>query len=83
MTTTASNSIDRKLIKEGVSMSQYVFTSSGERCESTWETYEEAYEDLVKSNAWGVVLKHKPYSFDDDEIPEEIKVFEFMPHLKP
>jgi len=66
-----------------VTSDDHVYTSSGEQCESTWGTYEEAYQDLVKGKAWGVILKHLPYNFDDEVKPEEVKVYEHLPNLNP
>lgn len=60
----------------------YVYTASGELTESTFGTYEEAYAEVTKYNAWGVVLKHKPYSFEEER-PQEKVVYEHLKHLKP
>lgn len=57
----------------------FVYTSSGERCEGTFGSFGEAKINLIKSGAWGVVLKHKPYDFEDGiEIEEEV-VYEYLP----
>lgn len=61
---------------------EYVYTASGELCESTFGTYEEALEELTQYNAWGVVLKHLPFSFDEERPPQEV-VYEHLPELKP
>lgn len=63
---------------EKVSKNDYVYTSSGERCEGTFGTYDEAKDNLVKSGAWGLVLKHLPYDFDGD-LEEEIVMYEHLP----
>lgn len=63
-------------------MDEYVYTASGELVEYTFGTYEEALEELTKYEAWGVVLKHLPYSFDDEVKPEEIVIYEHRPDLK-
>jgi hypothetical protein len=60
----------------------YVFTASGELSESTYGTYEEAYADITSHDVWGVVLKHKPYSFKDEK-EEETVVYEHLSHMKP
>lgn len=61
---------------------EYVFTASGELCESTYGTFEEAYDDLTRYESWGVILKHIPYSFDDNDRPFEEVVYEHCAHLK-
>lgn len=61
---------------------EYVYTASGELVEYTFDSYEKAYEELTKYDAWGVVLKHKRYSFYEEPQPEEV-VYEHLPYLKP
>ncbi len=57
---------------------EFVYTASGERCEGTFGSYDEAKNTLIKSGAWGVVLKHKPYKFKDGLEIEEETVFEYL-----
>lgn len=65
-----------------MSKDDYVYTASGELCEYTFGTYEEAFEELTQYNVWGVVLKHLPFSFEDERTGEVV-VYEHLPHLKP
>lgn len=60
----------------------YVYTASGELTEYTFETYDEAYAEITKYDTWGVILKHKPYTFGEER-PQEHIVYEHLPHLKP
>lgn len=53
---------------------RFVYTCSGESCESTYGTFKEAFEDLIGSGSYGVIYKHEPFSFD--EYKTEYKIFE-------
>lgn len=53
---------------------KHVYTCSGEICEYTHGTFNEAFLELTTHNADGVVLKHEPFG-NDEEPKIEITIF--------